>query len=67
MNAIMATMARNAELAKAVLADAVPKLAGQIPSELASDALKYAVITPPEAIPEATKEKLNAILGRYLK
>lgn len=66
VNDIMATMAKNAELAKEVLSVAVPKLAEQTPSTLASEALKFAVITPPEVIPEETKEKLKAILGPYL-
>ena len=30
------------------------------------DALKYAIITPREAIPEETRRRLFAILGRYL-
>ncbi len=66
VNDIMATMAGNAELAKAVLADAVPKLAELRPSELAAEALKYAIITAPENIPDATKTKLEAIIGQRI-
>jgi 5'-methylthioadenosine phosphorylase len=63
---ILATMAKNVELAKRIISKAVPRLAKSAPSELASEALKFALITNRDNIPEETLRNLHPIVGRYL-
>ena len=63
---ILAVLGKNAETAKAVLRAAVRRLPIPRDCECAS-ALKYALITPPELVPEAVKRELEPIVGRYLK
>lgn len=66
VNDIMETMAKNAEFAKEVLQRAVPGLAEAAPSPLATEALKFAIITAPDKVPAATKEKLKPLIEKYL-
>jgi len=63
---ILAVLGKNAETAKAVLRAAVRRLPIPRDCECAS-ALKYALITPPELVPEAVKRELEPIVGRYMK
>ena len=62
---IVKTLRANAESAKRILVE----VAGRIPAELdpaAASALAGAILTAPEAIPEARKADLAPIIGRYL-
>lgn len=62
---IVKTLRANAESAKRILVE----VAGRIPAELdpaAASALAGAILTAPEAIPEARKADLSPIIGRYL-
>jgi 5'-methylthioadenosine phosphorylase len=62
VDAILETLRRNVELARKIIKAAVV----QIPAERScgcKDAVKYAVITAPEAIPPETRQKLALILG----
>ena len=62
---IVANLTQNAQTAQQVIAHA----AGMLPFERRCEcatALKYAIITRPNAVPADTKQKLAPIVGRYL-
>jgi 5'-methylthioadenosine phosphorylase len=63
---IMSVLGRNAETARKVLRAAVRRLPIPRGCECAT-ALKYALVTAPELVPEALKRELEPILGRYMK
>ena len=63
---IMGVLGRNAETARKVLRSAVRRLPIPRGCECAT-ALKYALITPPELVPEALKRDLEPIVGRYMR
>ncbi|MBA2259952.1 MAG: hypothetical protein H0W18_13735 [Acidobacteria bacterium] len=62
---IVANLVRNAVTAQQVIAAAVDMLPFDRTCECAT-ALKHALITQLEAIPDATKSKLAPIAGKYL-
>jgi len=65
VEAILTLLHRNAKLAQDLIRQAVPK----IPRERScpcSTALQYAIITAPEMIPAAAKERFGLLLGAYL-
>ena len=64
--AIIANLVKNAETAKAVLRAAVRKLPIGRDCECES-ALKYALVTAPDLVPEKVKRELEPIVGRYMK
>ena len=62
---IVSNLMQNARTAQQVIATAV----GQLPFDRTcecANALKYAIITRPDAVPAETKTKLAPIVGRYL-
>jgi 5'-methylthioadenosine phosphorylase len=63
---IMGVLGRNAETARKVLRAAVRRLPIPRGCECAT-ALKYALVTAPELVPEAVKRDLEPIVGRYMK
>jgi 5'-methylthioadenosine phosphorylase len=64
---VMANLGRNASTARAVLRAAVKRLpAGARSCECAS-ALKHALVTAPELVPENVKRELEPIVGKYMK
>jgi 5'-methylthioadenosine phosphorylase len=63
---IMGVLGKNAHTAKAVLRAAVRRLPIPRGCECAT-ALRYALITPPELVPDAVKRDLEPIVGRYMK
>jgi 5'-methylthioadenosine phosphorylase len=63
---ILGNLGRNAETAKAVLRAAVRRLPVPRGCECES-ALRYALITAPELVPEAVKRELEPIVGRYMR
>ena len=63
---VMGNLGRNAETARAVLRAAVRRLPIPRGCECES-ALKYALVTAPELVPEEIKRELAPIVGRYLK
>jgi len=63
---IIANLTQNARTAQQVIAAAVEKLPFERTCECAS-ALRYALITRPDAIPENTKRELAPIVAKYLK
>jgi 5'-methylthioadenosine phosphorylase len=62
---IIANLVANARTAQQVIADAVDRLPYERTCECAN-ALAHAIITRPEAIPDAVKRELAPIIGRYL-
>src|SRR5215831_9541459 len=62
---IIANLMANAKTAQQVIANAVEKLPIARTCECAR-ALATAIITRPEAVPAATKQKLQPIVGKYL-
>jgi 5'-methylthioadenosine phosphorylase len=62
---IVANLTQNAKTAQQVIAAAVGMLPFERTCECAS-ALKYAIITRPDAVPEGTKKELAPIVGKYL-
>jgi 5'-methylthioadenosine phosphorylase len=63
---IIRTLGKNAERARSVLRQAVRRLPVPRDCECAS-ALKYALVTPAELVPEGVKRELEPIIGRYMK
>lgn len=62
---IIEYLQKNAGQAKKILKAAIPRM-GQIKEFSARDALKYALITDKNKIPEETKKKLEPIIGKYI-
>ena len=63
---IVANLTQNAKTAQQVIASAVGSLPFERTCECAS-ALKYAIITRPDAVPEETKKRLGLIVAKYLR
>ncbi len=62
---IVANLVQNAETAQRIIAGAVERLPFERTCECAS-ALKFALITRPEAIPPATRKNLGLLVDKYL-
>jgi 5'-methylthioadenosine phosphorylase len=63
---ILEVLGKNAETARSVLRAAVRRLPIPRGCECAS-ALRYALVTSPEHVPEAVKRELEPIVGRYMR
>lgn len=63
---IIANLGRNADTAQRVLRAAVRGLSLPRDCECES-ALKFAVITPPDLVPDQVKRDLEPVIGRYMK
>jgi 5'-methylthioadenosine phosphorylase len=63
---IVANLTQNARTAQQIIAGAVDRLPFERTCECAS-ALKYALITRPDVIPERTARELAPIVGKYLQ
>lgn len=61
---ILQCLNKNAENAKTVLRRAIPKAAA-LDAFSAADALKYALVTRKDMIPEAIRRDLHPIIGKY--
>ena len=62
---VMSTLAKNAATAQQIIAGAVEALPYERSCECAN-ALKYALVTRPEMVPEQVKKDLAPIIGRYI-
>jgi 5'-methylthioadenosine phosphorylase len=62
----IANLMHNAANAQNLLRACVRRLAAAAPASKAHDALKQALVTPPAAMPEATRERLLPLLRKYL-
>ena len=65
VEAIIAILGENAAAARRTLAGAVARIDPGRPCEC-RDAMRYAIITDPRAIPAEARERLRPIVGRYL-
>ena len=63
---IVATLTKNAQTAQRAVAEAITRLPAARGCDCGS-ALKHALITRPDAIPEQVKQHLAPIVGKYLK
>ncbi|NDJ18901.1 S-methyl-5'-thioadenosine phosphorylase [Myxacorys almedinensis] len=63
---VIANLQRNAVNAQKVIQETVRRLTQNPPPSEAHSALKYAILTPLDKIPDAAKEKLNLLLKKYL-
>ncbi len=63
---IVQNLQKNAEMARKIITRTVKALDLSVPSPHA-DALKTAIITNPDAIPEHVKRELAPIIGKYVK
>ncbi|NEP20627.1 S-methyl-5'-thioadenosine phosphorylase [Moorena sp. SIO3I6] len=66
VNMILDNLQRNAINAQKVIQETVRRLVENPPVSKAHSALKHAIFTPLDQAPEATKEKLELILRKYL-
>ncbi len=64
---IIQNLTKNAVNAQRVIQETVRRLAANPPESEAHSALKYAVITPLDKAPEATKAKLALLLQKYAR
>jgi 5'-methylthioadenosine phosphorylase len=62
---VMSTLAKNAATAQQIIAGAVEALPYERTCECAT-ALKYALVTRPEMVPQQVKKDLAPIIGRYM-
>jgi 5'-methylthioadenosine phosphorylase len=62
---VISTLMQNAKMAQEIIAGAVARLPFERTCECAS-ALKYALITRPEAIADHVKKDLAPIIGKYV-
>jgi len=63
---VIANLQRNAKNAQMVIQETVRRLSKNSPTSEAHSALKYAILTPLNNVPAATKEKLGLLLKKYL-
>ena len=63
---IIANLMKNVENSKMILKKAIPRI-GELTSFSASDALKFAIITQKDHMPEEAKKDLQMIIGKYFK
>jgi len=65
---VFETLARNAELAQRAVRELVRRLHAERPARTCAcgDALRTALVTPLDQVPEATREKLAPLLAKYL-
>lgn len=62
---IIANLQRNATNAQKVIQATVRQLAQTPPPSSAHTALKHAILTPLDEVPQQTREKLDVMLGKY--
>jgi len=65
IEAVLEIMRKNVALSKEIIAEAVKNIPAERKCPCAN-ALETAVITDPEVIPEATRKRLDLLLGKYL-
>lgn len=63
---VIANLQKNAANAQEVIKEAVSRLSANLFVSEAHSALKYAILTPMDKVPAATKQKLELLLQKYL-
>jgi 5'-methylthioadenosine phosphorylase len=64
---VIANLQRNSVNAQKVIQETVRRLSQQPPQSDAHSALKYAILTPLDKVPAATRQKLSLLLQKYLQ
>ena len=68
VEAVVAIIRQNVATARNIIKTAVKRLASVPPRACScGDALRYAIMTRKELIPAATREKLDVVMGKYLR
>jgi 5'-methylthioadenosine phosphorylase len=65
IEAVLEIMNKNTEMAQKIIKETVKKIPGERDC-ICTTALKDAILTPPEYIPEQIKKDLDIIIGKYL-
>ena len=65
VEAVIAVIKQNVAMARNIIKIAAGKVAGSRPCAC-NEALKFAVMTSPEAIPDNVRSKLDLLIGKYL-
>jgi 5'-methylthioadenosine phosphorylase len=63
---VIANLHRNAENSQKVIQAAVERISQNPPVSIAHSALKYAILTNLEKVPQKTRDKLALLLQKYL-
>ncbi len=63
---ILDNLKKNVKNSKRILEEAIPSISDQRNCSC-REALKYSIITNPELIPKPVKEKLDILIGKYIK
>jgi 5'-methylthioadenosine phosphorylase len=63
---VIANLQRNATNAQKVIQETVERLSKNPPDSEAHSALKYAILTPLDKVPQETKQKLELLLKKYI-
>ena len=63
---IIDNLQRNAINAQKVIQETVKRLNANPPQSVAHSALKFAILTPPDQIPDVAKDKLELLIKKYL-
>ena len=63
---VIGNLQKNAINAQKVIRETVSRIGSNPPKSIAHSALKYALLTPLDKVPSATKEKLELLLQKYL-
>ncbi|TVQ21120.1 MAG: S-methyl-5'-thioadenosine phosphorylase [Leptolyngbya sp. DLM2.Bin15] len=63
---VIGNLTKNAQNAQRVIQETVRRLAQDPPGSDAHSALKYAILTPLDHVPEAAKQRLGLLLDKYL-
>ena len=66
VEAVVATIHANVALARRVIAEIVPRVLAHGGPPPMADALRHAILTAPDAIPTATRARLDLLIGRHL-
>jgi 5'-methylthioadenosine phosphorylase len=67
VEAVLGILRDNARMGQETVRRAVAMLAERAPECECADALRFALLTEPAAVPEATRERLRPLVGRYLE
>ena len=62
---IVSNLKSNAELATKIICHSIKKIGIIKPQSIAHDALKYALLTPKEFVPEQTRKDINLFTKKY--
>ena len=65
VEAVIAIIQQNVEMARNIIRNVVKRLSGERGC-VCGEALKYAIMTHQEHIPEPTRQKLEVLMGKYL-